>query len=108
MFAVDAGYPEPLHCCPVQHFAPTVSKCGRLPTQPELPVAGLVPATHVFEGRCVDCREDVDDRDEPGQGDLELFLGRHKQPNSLNRTAMRERGGISSREPACPGAYRIA
>jgi HicB family len=34
-------------------------------------VAGRVPATHVFEEGCVDSREGVDDRDEPGQGDLE-------------------------------------
>jgi hypothetical protein len=35
----------------------------------------------------VDRREGVDDRDEPGQGDLELFLGLSKQPTPLNRTA---------------------
>jgi hypothetical protein len=55
----------------------------RLPIQPQLPVAGLVPATHVFRGNR---REGVDDRDKPGQGDLELFPGHCTQPNSLNRT----------------------
>jgi len=43
-------------------------------------MAGRVPATHVFEEGCVDRREGVDDRDEPGQGDLELFSDRCKQP----------------------------
>ena len=33
----------------------------------------------------------MDDRDEPGQGDLELFSGRCKQPVSLNRTAVAQR-----------------
>ena len=51
-------------------------------------MAGLVPATHVFEEGCVDRREGVDDRDEPGQGDLELFSDRYKQPISVNRTAV--------------------
>ena len=51
-------------------------------------MAGLVPATHVFEEGCVDRREGVDDRDEPGQGDLELFSDRCKQPISVNRTVM--------------------
>jgi len=36
----------------------------------------------------VDRREGVDDRDEPGQGDLELFSDRCKQPISVNRTVM--------------------
>ena len=36
----------------------------------------------------MDRREGVDDRDEPGQGDLELFPGLSKQPASLNRTAV--------------------
>ena len=39
----------------------------------------------------VDRRKGVDDRDEPGQGDLELFSGRCKQPVSLNRTAVAQR-----------------
>ena len=51
-------------------------------------MAGPVPATHVFEEGCVDRREGVDDRDEPGQGDLELFPGLSKQPTPLNRTAV--------------------
>jgi hypothetical protein len=51
-------------------------------------VAGRVPATHVFEEGCVDRREGVDDRDEPGQGGLELFRGLSKQPVSFNRTAV--------------------
>jgi hypothetical protein len=51
-------------------------------------VAGLGPATHVFEEDCVDRQEGVDDRDEPGQGDLKLFPGQYKQPISLNRTAV--------------------
>src|ERR1700719_3660401 len=68
-------------------FTAVGSRCRRSPTQPELPVAGRVPATHVFEEGYVDRREGVDDRDEPGQGDLELFLGLSKQPTPLNRTA---------------------
>jgi len=51
-------------------------------------VTGLDPATHVFDRGCVNCREDVDDRDEPGHGDLELFPGRFRQSISLNRTAV--------------------
>ena len=51
-------------------------------------MAGRVPATHVFEEGYVDRREGVDDRDEPGQGDLELFSDRCKQPISVNRTVM--------------------
>ena len=51
-------------------------------------MAGLAPATHVFEEDCVDRQEGVDDRDEPGQGGLELFPGQYKQPFSLNRTAV--------------------
>ena len=50
-------------------------------------MAGLVPATHVFEGGYVDRREGVDDRDEPGQGDLEWLPGRCKQPNSCDDDA---------------------
>jgi len=68
-------------------FTAAGSRCRRSLTQPELPVAGRVPATHVFEEGCVDRREGVDDRDEPGQGDLELFRGLSKQPFSFNRTA---------------------
>ena len=56
-------------------------------------MAGRVPATHVFEEGCVDRREGVDDRDEPGQGDLELFPGLSKQPVSLNRTVVSTRPG---------------
>ena len=55
------------------------------PNAPKLPVAGLDPATHVFDRGCVDCRADMDDRDEPRQGDLELFPGRSRQSISLNR-----------------------
>ena len=69
-------------------FTAAGSRCRRSLTQPELPVAGRVPATHVFEEGYVDRREGVDDRDEPGQGDLELFLGLSKQPTPLNRTAV--------------------
>ena len=53
-----------------------------------VPVAGLDPATHVFERGCVDRRKGVDDRDKPGQGDLGLFQHRYKQPVFLNRTAV--------------------
>ena len=69
-------------------FTAAGSRCRRSPTQPELPVARRVPATHVLEEGYVDRREGVDDRDEPGQGDLELFLGLSKQPTPLNRTAV--------------------
>jgi hypothetical protein len=77
-----------IHSCPVQHLTAAGSRCRLSPTQPKLPVAGLAPATHVFEEDCVDRQEGVDDRDEPGQGGLELFPGQYKQPFSLNRTAV--------------------
>jgi len=32
------------------------------------PVAGLVPATHVFSRAELGCQKDVDARDKPGQG----------------------------------------
>ena len=42
------------------------------PERALVPVAGLVPVTHVFGRSCrVKRREDVDGRVEPGQGDLE-------------------------------------
>ena len=50
--------------------------------------AQTFPTPIVFEGGCVDRREAVDDRDKPGQGGLELFSGRCKQPNPLNRTGV--------------------
>ena len=37
--------------------------------QPTIPLAGLVPATHVFECGSIDGREGVDGRDKPGQGE---------------------------------------
>jgi hypothetical protein len=59
-------------------------------------VAGFVPATHVFEGGCVDGREGVDDRDKPGQGELELFSGCCKQPIFLNGS-----NGCAPTAPSC-------
>jgi hypothetical protein len=66
-------------------------------------LAGLVPATHVFECGSIDGREGVDahgsspwaegPRDKPGQGDLGLYRSRYKQPVSLNRTAVSTRPG---------------
>jgi hypothetical protein len=41
-----------------------------------------------WEGGCLDHREAVDDRDKPGQGELELFLRCHRQPSSVNPTAV--------------------
>ena len=37
---------------------------------PLYPVAGLDPATHVFFPSAIACREDVDARVKPGQGDF--------------------------------------
>jgi hypothetical protein len=50
----------------------------------------------------------VDDRDEPGQGDLELVTGRCKQPYSLNRTALGRAGPKGSRIAPQIGAYNPA
>jgi hypothetical protein len=52
------------------------------------PRGRICPATHVCYEGCIDRREGVDDRDKPGQGDLEFFLGHSKQPISPNRTAV--------------------
>jgi hypothetical protein len=40
-----------------------------LPQSHTYPVAGLVPATHVFFPSEIGRRKDVDARDKPGQGD---------------------------------------
>src|SRR5437660_11131551 len=67
-------------------------------------VAGLDPwtFTHVFEEGCVDRREGVDDRDEPGQGGLELFPGLSKQPTPLDRTAVAQgRANVSRTASPC-------
>jgi len=62
------------------------------------PVAGLVPATHVFAVRSVERKEGVDahgsspwaegPRAKPGQGDRGLCWELEKQPISLNPTAV--------------------
>jgi hypothetical protein len=75
-------WPDLFDGCPVQHFTATFSRCRKSSIQPKLPVAGLVPATHVLEEGRVERREAVDDQDKPGQGGLELFSGRCEQPIS--------------------------
>jgi len=79
------GWPGQAHGCPVQLFAAATRRRHRHNLW--LPVAGLVPATHVFECGSIDGRESVDGRDEPGQGDRGLYRARYKQPLPLNRTA---------------------
>src|SRR5207237_535070 len=49
------------------------NEAPRLSVQPAFPLAGLGPATHVFERGCMDCRKGVGDRDKLGQGNPELF-----------------------------------
>ena len=56
---------------------------------------GLDPRIHAFPALHKATLEDVGSREKPGQGDLELYRARYKQPASLNRTAM-----VSSR-PNC-------
>jgi hypothetical protein len=51
-----AGHPRKLASHLRVSFIGAGSRCLRSPTQPELPMAGLVPATHVFEEGCVDRR----------------------------------------------------
>ena len=69
---------------------------GRMPSgRPHnfyLPVAGLVPATHVLAVHFADGQEGVDGRAKPGQGDPALCKQRHAQPRSVPRTALRLSG----------------
>jgi hypothetical protein len=45
----------------------------RIKVQFLVPVAGLVPAAHVFGNRQIEPKGDVDGRAEPGHGDLEFY-----------------------------------
>src|SRR3984893_10605311 len=73
---------------PVQHFTAAVRRCVADLHNLWLPLAGLGPATHVFERGSLDGWEGVDCRAEPGHGDPRLCRARHKQPTSLNRRAI--------------------
>ena len=50
-------------------------ECAEIPA--DSPVAGLGPATHVFERGYTDGREGVDGRAKPGQGDPGLYRARY-------------------------------
>ena len=76
------------HGCPVRLFAAATQRCRRPRDNFWFPLAGLGPATHVFECGSIDSREGVDGRDKPGQGDRRLYRVRYQQPFLLNRTAV--------------------
>jgi hypothetical protein len=63
---MNAPWPGLSHGCPVQLFAASYTKLLQTTVQPLAPVAGLGPATHVFEGGMIDGREGVDSRVKPG------------------------------------------
>jgi hypothetical protein len=74
------------------NFCCTRSNAFQSSTQLYLPVAGLVPATHVFTVHSADPQEGVDGRAKPGQGDPALCKQRYAQPDSIPRTALRSTG----------------
>src|SRR5438552_17603095 len=63
-----SGWPNQVHGCPVERTRLLVARSIQL----EIPLAGLVPATHVFERGFVDGREGVAGRDKPGQGEQKV------------------------------------
>jgi len=104
--------------------------------QPTIPVAGLVPATHVFAKRSVKRKkaiprypvawldpathvfpriefgwlEDVDGRDKPGRGGFFCGKGRAKAPKTRNRTAVEQVRPRGEHQTLCTRLqhYRIA
>src|SRR5713101_1887610 len=61
---VSSVLPAKSRGCPGKRSQLCVTNSAQRP----IPLAGLVPATHVFAAHSVDRQEGVDGRDKPGQG----------------------------------------
>ena len=76
------------HGCPVERNRLFVVRS----IQPEIPLAGLVPATYVFERGSANGREGVDSRNKSGQGGPTVVqvssAPSHSCSKKLNRTAV--------------------
>ena len=84
-------YPPRIHGCPVEQVRLFVAR----PTQPGIPVAGLVPAIHAFFPFDGALGEDVGGRDKPGHGGSKVVYFSAVPPCGCDETLNRTVVGLS-------------